>query len=80
MKRQECIERACRDLREGKAFYLMVVGPRGEVDVGFWHPDDVALEDLMAIAAKGCKHVLEIAQRETPKPRIIIPDLRVISN
>lgn len=75
MKRGDVVGRAIEDLRTGKSFVCIVVGPKAEIDVTMWHEEDVAPEAVIQMAAKTMKAMLEQISEERARPRIVIPEM-----
>lgn len=77
MKRGDVVGRAIDDLRTGRSFLCIVVGPKGEIDVAMWHEPNVVPEAFLHMTANVMRQMLEQIREERARPRIVIPELTV---
>lgn len=77
MKRGDVVGRAIEDLRTGRSFLCIVVGPNAQIDVTMWHEPNVKPEAVLHMTANVMKQMLAQIGEERTRERIVIPELTV---
>lgn len=75
MKRGDVVERSITDLRTGRSFLCIVVGPNAAIDVTMWHEDNVQPQAMIHMCANVMRQMLSQINEERAREHIVIPEM-----